>query len=168
MKKVLLSMAVVALLATSCKKVKEAGNDLKDVTVEVTDKAEKAGNDLKDAAVKATDKATEVTEDAVDAVKEGTENVVAEVKEAVQSVVDGISIPEFENPEVTKHLESYATYAKEYIAGKGDALKNAKLAKQGVALAAKGKELLGSLDEESAKKFKSVMSAIQSKLASAK
>lgn len=153
MKKILLSMAVIALLATSCKKAKEAGSDLKDATVE------------------ATDKATDVAKDAAKVVQEGAENVVEDVKQAVSgntdSALEGVSIPEFENAEVTKHLKAYATYAKDYIAAKGDVLKNAKLAKEGVELAKKGKELLANLNEESAKKFKSVMSAIQSKMAPA-
>lgn len=147
MKKVLLSMAVVALLATSCKEAKKAGSDLKDATVE------------------AADKTADATKDAANAVVEGTKEVM---NDAEDSALDGITIPEFDNEAVTEHLQSYATYAKEYIEAKGDVLKNAKLAKEGVALAKKGKELLGSLDAEAATKFKSVMNAIQSKMAPAK
>lgn len=188
MKKIVLSIMVVgSLLATSCKEVKDGAKDLKDSTVEAADNAADA---TKDGATKLVDGAKGVAADAVDATKEGAEKLVegAEnaanatidatkeganklvdgAKEAVASALDGVSIPAFANEEVTKHLESYATYAKEYIAAKGDVMKNAKLAKQGVELAKKGKELLGSLDAESATKFKSVMSAIQSKMAPAK
>ena len=47
-------------------------------------------------------------------------------------------------------------------------LKNAKLAKQTVELAKQGKEIVSNLDEEAAAQFKSVLSAIQSKMAPAK
>lgn len=144
MKKIVLSVLVMgAFVFTSCKSEK------KDVTKEI-------------------EKVVVETKKEVNKKVEEVEEVVEETKKDIQSALDGISIPNFENAEVTKHLESYATYAKDYIAAKGDVLKNAKLAKQGVALAAKGKELLGSLDAESAKKFKSVMNAIQSKMAPSK
>lgn len=146
MKKVILSVMIAgSLLATGCKKAKE----------------------VKDAAVETTTKAADATKDAANTVVDGAKGMVDKAGEAVESALEGVSIPKFENAEVTKHLESYATYAKDYIAAKGDVLKNAKLAKQGVALATKGKELLGSLDAESAKKFKSVMNMIQSKMAPA-
>ena len=144
MKKIVLSVLVVgALLVTSCKGEKK---DAKEAV-------EGAKTEMKKEVKK---------------VEEKVEEVKKEVSDMVDSALDGIKIPNFENAEVTKHLQSYASYAKDYIAAKGDVLKNAKLAKQGVELAKKGKELLGSLDAESAKKFKSVMSAIQSKMAPAK
>ena len=133
-------MVVVALIAISCKgEKKDAKDTLKEVTTEVEKEVE-----------------TKV------------EETTKEVTDMVASALEGVTIPTFENVEVTKHLQTYASYAKDYIAAKGDVLKNAELAKQGVALATKGKELLGSLDVESAKKFKSVMNAIQSKMAPAK
>jgi hypothetical protein len=143
MKRILLSVLVVcALVVTSCKSEKK---------------------ETKDAMEKVT---TEVKKEVV--VKEKVEEVTGGISEMLVSALDGVTIPKFKNEEVTKHLQTYASYAKDYIAAKGDVLKNAKLAKKGVALAIKGKELLGSLDAESAKKFKSVMNAIQSKMAPAK
>jgi hypothetical protein len=184
MKKVILSVMVAGtLLATGCKKAAEAGKDMKDATVEA---ANTAADATKDAATTVVDGAKDAANTAVDATKDAATTVVDGAKDATNAVVDGaknmadkatsvvesaiggVSIPEFKNPEVTKHLQSYATYAKDYIAAKGDVLKSAKLAKQGVSLATKGKELLGSLDAESATKFKSVMNAIQSKMAPAK
>ena len=88
--------------------------------------------------------------------------------EAVESALDGVTIPSFDNKEVEEHLKSYATYAKDYIAAKGDVVKNAALAKKGVELANKGAELVKNLDDEGKKKFNSVMSAIQAKMAPAK
>jgi hypothetical protein len=142
MKRILLSVLVVcALVVTSCKSEKKESKDaLKEVTTEVEKEVEEV---------------------------EEVEEITNEVSKMVASALEGITIPEFENEEVTKHLQMYSSYAKDYIAAKGDVLKNAKLAKQGVALAVKGKELLGSLDAESATKFKSVMNAIQSKMAPA-
>tara|TARA_R110002049_G_scaffold4377_9_gene30580 strand:- start:16335 stop:16832 length:498 start_codon:yes stop_codon:yes gene_type:complete len=165
MKKVLLSMAVVALLTTSCKKAKEAGSDIKEVTVEAADKAADATKDAANAVVEGAENAVDATKDAANSVIEGAKDAVSESKD---SALEGVTIPEFENEEVTKHLTTYANYAKEYIESKGDVLKNAKLAKEGVALAKKGKELLATLDGEAATKFKSVMNAIQSKMAPAK
>jgi PBP1b-binding outer membrane lipoprotein LpoB len=140
MKKILLSVMVVgALLATSCKGEKK---EVTNVTEEVKTEVEKV--DVK------------------------VEEATKEVSNMIDSALEGVHIPKFENEAVTEHLQSYATYAKDYIAAKGDVLKNAKLAKKGVELVSKGKELLGSLDAESAKKFKGVMNAIQSKMAPAK
>lgn len=151
MKKLILSVLVAgSLMATSCKKAKEAGSDLKDATEAVATEA------------------AEATEDAADAVAEGVEDAADAVSDAFDSALEGVTIPTFENEEVTEHLKAYADYAKEYIAAGGDVVKNADLAKKGTELAAKGKELVASLDEESAAKFKSVMSAIQSKMAPAK
>ncbi len=162
MKKVILSVMVAGtLLATGCKKAAEAGKDMKDATVEA---ANTAADATKDAATTVVDGAKDAANTAVD----GAKNMADKATSVVESAIGGVSIPEFKNPEVTKHLQSYATYAKDYIAAKGDVLKSAKLAKQGVSLATKGKELLGSLDAESATKFKSVMNAIQSKMAPAK
>ncbi|AUC86266.1 hypothetical protein CW731_13695 [Polaribacter sp. ALD11] len=147
MKKVLVSLAVVALLATSCKKAKETGTDIKDATVE------------------AAEKAADATEDAANAVVEGTKEVISEVKE---SDLEGVTIPEFENEEATEFLEDYAAHAKEYIEAKGDVVKNSKLAKESVEFAKKSKEIVSNLDAKAAAKFKSVMNAIQSKMAPAK
>ena len=151
MKKVILTMCVAGtLLATSCKKAKEEVKDAKETTVEAVEKA--------------SDKATE----AATKVVEGTEAVVEKATEAVKSAIEGISIPEFKDAKVTEHLKNYASYANDYIAAKGDVLKNASLAKKGVELAAKGKELVASLDAEGVKKYNGVMNAIMSKMAPAK
>lgn len=155
MKKVILSVFVVgALLATSCKKAKEEAKEVKETTVETV--------------VKGTEEAADKAAETVDKAVEGAEKAVDKAVEAVESALEGVSIPSFGNEKVEEHLKNYASYAKEYIAAKGDVLKNAKLAKKGVELAAKGKELMGTLDAEGVKKFNSVMSAIQSKMAPAK
>lgn len=139
MKKVILSVFVVgALLATSCKNTKE---DAKDATKEAVEAVEKA-----------TEEAKEATEEAV---------------EAMESAIEGIEIPEFEDPKVGEYLQSYSQYAKDYIEAKGDVVKNSELAKKGVELATQAKDIVANLDEEAAKKFNSVMTAIQSKMAPA-
>lgn len=173
MKKIVVSAFVVAaLLVTACKSEKKEGTDALN---EVKSEVKKTSDMLETEAEKATEmiktETEEATEKATEMVQSETEKASDKMEEAqgmIKSALDGIEIPKFENEVVTKHLESYASYAKEYIASKGDMLKNAKLAKEGVALATKGKELLGSLDAESAQKFKNVMSAIQSKMAPAK
>lgn len=151
MKKVILSALVVgSLLATSCKKAKE---DATNATEQVTEAAEQAA-----------DKVTEAAEE----VAEGAEEAVNNATEAVQSALEGVTIPSFDNEKVEQHLKDYAAYAKEYIDAKGDVIKNTELAKKGVELANQGAELVKTLDEEAAKKFNSVMNAIQSKMAPAK
>ena len=154
-------MVAGTLLATGCKKAAEAGKDMKDATVEAANTAADATKDaattVVDGAKDAANTAVDATKDAATTVVDGAKNMADKATSVVESAIGGVSIPEFKNPEVTKHLQSYATYAKDYIAAKGDVLKSAKLAKQGVSLATKGKELLGSLDAESATKFKSVM-----------
>lgn len=158
MKKVILSVFVVAtLLATGCKKAQEAGKDLKDATVEAADKA---GDVVADGANKVVDGAESVVD--------GAKDLADKAGDAITSAIEGVTIPKFEDPKVGEHLQAYTAYAKEYIAAKGDVVKNGALAKKGVELAAKGKEILASLDAESAAKFKSVMNAIQSKMAPAK
>lgn len=147
MKKVILTMCVAGtLLATSCKKAKEEVKDAKETAVEVVEKA--------------ADKTTEAVKDA--------EAVVEKATEAVKSALEGVSIPSFGNEKVEEHLKNYASYANDYIAAKGDVLKNASLAKKGVELTAKGKELVATLDAEGVKKYNSVMNAIMSKMAPAK
>lgn len=151
MKKVILSVLVAgSLVATSCKKEKEAA---KDATQTVTE---------------AVDKAAEATEEATTKVVEEAKEAVDKTVEAVQSAIEGVTIPKFEDPKVGEYLQSYSKYAKDYIDAKGDVVKNAELAKKGVELATKAKEIVSSLDAESAKKFNSVMTAIQSKMAPAK
>lgn len=112
--------------------------------------------------------AKEETKNAVEAAVEKTEEVAGEVAKSVESALDGVSIPSFDNKEVEDHLKNYATYAKECIAAKGDALKSASIAKKGAELASKGAELIKNLDAESKEKFNSVMSAIQAKMSASK
>lgn len=151
MKKVILSALVAgSLIATSCKKAKEEADKAVETTTEAVDKAA-------DATKEAATKAVETTTEAVD-----------KAKEAVQSALEGVTIPNFDNEKVEQHLKDYATYAKDYIAAKGDVVKNTELAKKGVELATKGAELVKTLDAEGVKKFNSVISAIQAKMAPAK
>lgn len=148
MKKVILTICVAgALLATSCKKeAKEA----KETTIEALDSATK----------KTTEAATKAVEEVEAAAEETTE--------AVKSAFEGVTIPEFKDPKVGEYLKSYSEYAKDYVEAKGDVLKNTELAKKSVELAKKGEEIVATLDAEGTKKFNSVMSAIQSKMAPAK
>ncbi|MDX6746434.1 hypothetical protein SHK09_06500 [Polaribacter sp. PL03] len=188
MKKIVLSVLVAgSLLATSCKEVKKGATDLKDATVETADKAadattEAAGavaNGAKDAAGKVVDGAkdaantvAEGAKDAANAVVEGAENAVEGAKEAVSSSKDsalaGVTIPSFSNEAVTKNLTEYAAYAKDYIAANGNLAKISALAPKGAALLAKGKELASKLDVKEMAKYKSVLAAIQSKMAPSK
>lgn len=154
MKKVLLSMAVVALLATSCKEAKKGATDLKDATVETTGKA-----------VEATKEAATTV---VDGVKDTAEAIVDKVEGEQESALEGITIPTFSNEAVTENLTKYAAYAKEYIAANGNLGKISALAPKGAELLAKGKELASKLDAKELAKYKSVLSAIQSKMAPSK
>lgn len=158
MKKVILSLMVAGtLLATGCKKAKEAGKDMKDATVEA---AEKAGDVVAEGADKVVDGAEAVVDGAID--------LADKTGDAIKSAIDGVSIPKFEDPKVGEHLKAYSEYASEYMKAGKDAYKNAGLVKKGADLLAKGKTIVAGLDEAGAKKFNSVMSAIQSKMAPAK
>ncbi len=148
MKKVILTMCVAGtLLATSCKKAKEEVKDVKDAAVEVVEST------------------TDATTDATTKVVEEAEVVIDKAVEAVQSALEGVTIPSFGNEKVEEHLKNYASYANDFIAAKGDALKNAELVKKAAELTTKGKELVGTLDAEGVKKYNSVMNAILSKMA---
>lgn len=141
---------------------KEAADKAVDATKDAANTVVEGAKDATNKAVDATKDAVDATKDAANAVVDGAKDATSKAGDAINSAIGGVSIPKFENPEVTKHLESYAEYAKDYAANKGDALKKAKLVTKGAALATKGKELLGTLDAASATKFKSVMTAIQS------
>lgn len=141
MKKIVLSMMVVgALLATSCKGEKK---EVKDAAKEVVTKVEKE----------------------TEKVVEDTKKVVLDM---VDSALEGVKIPTFSNEAVTENLKAYASYAKEYIDAKGNLAKITAMATKGADLLKKGKELAAKLDEKEMAKYKSVLSAIQSKMAPAK
>ena len=148
MRKIVLSMFVVgALLATSCKgEKKEVKEEMKEVTTEVKEEVEATVDSLKTEA------------------KEATE----EVSDAATSALEGVTIPDFSNAALTENLKSYAAYAKEYIGAKGDVGKISAMAAKGSELLAKGKELAAGLGADEMKKYTSVLSAIQSKMAPAK
>ena len=174
MKKIVLSVLVAgSLLATSCKEVKKGASDLKDVTVETAGSAVDATTDaagvVADGAKDAAGTVVDGAKDAAGAVVEGTKdaaNAVADkASEMVSSALEGVSIPSFTNEAVTKNLTDYAAYAKDYIAAKGNLGKISALAPKGAALLAKGKELASKLDVKEMAKYKSVLSAIQSKMA---
>jgi len=89
MKKLILSALVVgSLLATSCKKAKEAGNAVKDGATSVV---KDGANAVKDGATKVADKAGDMAGKAGDAVKSAVG-------------LDGIDIPEFKDPKVGEYL----------------------------------------------------------------
>ncbi|PQJ71884.1 hypothetical protein [Polaribacter butkevichii] len=177
MKKIVLSLLVVgSLLATSCKEAKKGATDLKDATVETAGKAADATTEaagaVAEGAKEAAGTVAEGATDAANAVVEGAENAVEGVKDAVSDAKDsalaGITIPSFSNEAVTKNLTEYAAYAKDYIAANGNLAKISALAPKGAALLAKGKELASKLDAKEMAKYKSVLSAIQSKMAPSK
>ena len=177
MKKIVLSALVVgSLLATSCKEAAKGASDLKDATVETTGSAVDATTNAagvvaegaKDAAVKVTDGVKDAAGTVVDGAKDAANTVADKATEMVSSALDGVSIPSFSNEAVTKNLTDYASYAKDYIAADGSLGKIAALAPKGAALLAKGKELASSLDVKELAKYKSVLSAIQSKMAPSK
>ncbi len=141
MKKIVLSVMMVgALVATSCKSEKK---------------------DVKDAA-------KEVKKEVVIKAKEEVKDVKNVVADAVNSALDGVKIPSFSNAEVTENLKAYAAYAKDYIAADGNVVKITAMASKGIALVKKGKELASTLGADEMKKFKGVMSMIQSKMAPSK
>ncbi len=147
MKKVILSVLVAgSLLATSCKKAKEAANDVKTTTETVADDTKKAAETV---------------------VKETKEAVTEATTGAVESALEGITIPEFKNPKVGEFLKTYSEYAKEYIAANGDVAKITKLSAKSAELAQQGQALSGALDAESAPKYAKVMQAIMAKMAPA-
>ncbi len=146
MKKVILSILVAgSLLATSCKKEKEAASDAKTTTENVVKE----------------------TEDAAKKVVEETKETVTEAAGEVQSALEGITIPEFKNPKITEFLKTYSEYAKEYLSANGDVAKITKLSAKGAELSKQGQALSGALDAESAPKYAKVMQAIMSKMAPA-
>jgi len=174
MKKIVLSVLVAgSLLATSCKEVKKGATDLKDVTVETADSALDATTDAAGAVVEGAKDATgAVVEGAKDAAstvvneaKGATNAVVDKASKMVSSALEGVSIPSFANEAVTKNLTEYAAYAKDYIAANGNLAKIAALKPKGAAILTKGKELASKLDVKELAQYKSVLSAIQSKIA---
>ena len=144
MKKIVLSIFVIgALVITSCKSEKK---DVKEVTKEVKKEVVK-------------------TEEAV---KEETKNVVDKVKKEIASALEGVTIPEFSNEAVTKNLQAYAKYAKDYVAANGNVVKITAMAAKGASLMKEGKALASKLDASELTKYKSVLSQIQSKMAPSK
>jgi hypothetical protein len=155
MKKIVLFVLVAgSLLVTSCKEVKKGATDVTDATLETVDKA--------------TDATTDAASAVVDGAKDASNALVDKATSMVSSALEGISIPAFSNEAVTENLKEYATYAKDCIAADGKLGKLAALAPKGASLLAKGKELASSLKPEEMAKYKSILSAIQSKMASAK
>lgn len=154
MKKIVLPVLVAgALLATSCKETKKAGNEI-----------EKAA----DKTVKATEKATEkVTEGAKD-LAEGAKELANEAGDKIKSLFDGVDMPDLKNEKLEKNLEDYANYAKEYIAVKGNIAKNPKLVTKGANILKEGQELLKTADAKTVNLYNKTLQAIQSKMAPAK
>lgn len=155
MKKIVLSVLVAgSLLATACKEAKKGANELKDATVET----------VENVATSTTDAANTVA----DGAKDAANAVVDKATEMVSSALDGVSIPAFANEAVTENLKAYAAYAKDYIAANGNLGKISAMASKGASLLAKGKELAADLSTEDLAKYKSVLSAIQAKMAPSK
>ncbi len=141
MKKVILSAMVVGtLLATSCKNEKKDVN--KEINKEITDTKKKVEESKK-----------EVTDE------------VKKVADMVESALEGVKIPKFSNEAVTKNLQDYASYAKEYIAANGNVVKISAMATKGANLLKQGQELMSKLDANDVKKYTDVLSQIQTKMA---
>jgi len=153
MKKLILSVLVVgSLMATSCKKAKEAGDTLKNGATSVVNEG------------------TDALKNGADAVANEAGDLAGKATDAVKSAVglDGIEIPDFKDPKVGAYLTEYAAYAKEYIAAGAEGYKNTDLMKKGTDLATKAQDVIKGLDAESAQKFSKVLTAITSKMAPAK
>jgi hypothetical protein len=133
------------LFATSCKKEVKA-DAVKNETIETVDEA------------------TKKVESVAKEVKKEVEAVKTEATKMMDSALEGVQIPEFSNPAVTENLKKYATYAKDYIAAKGNTLKLAGLAKTGASLLTEGKTLASKLDASELTKYNSVLSAIKAKM----
>ena len=144
MKKIVLSVLVIGgLVFTSCMSEKK---DVKEVTKEIKKEVVK-------------------TEEAV---KEEAKDVVEKVKKEIASALEGVTIPEFSNEAVTKNLQAYAQYAKDYVAANGNVVKITGMAAKGASLLKEGKALASKLDASELTKYKSVLSQIQSKMAPSK
>lgn len=153
MKKLILSVLVAgSLVATSCKKAKEAG-----------DAAKEGAEKTVEATKKVADETSAAVKEGAEALKEGAEKVA----KTVESAISGVSIPEFKDPKVGEYVAEYANYAKDYIDAKGDVLKNTDLAKRSTELVTKGQKILQGLDAEETKKYTTVMNSIMSKMADA-
>lgn len=152
MKKVILSAFVVgSLVATSCKKAKEVSKD-------AVNKTEKVAKET----VKKVEKVIDTNVGEVSAASKKL-NAAIEVAKGM-----GVNIPSFEKPELTQNLADYAVYAKDYIAAKGNVAAITKLAPKGAELLKKGQELLKGADDATVKKFKTVLTALQAKMAPSK
>ena len=145
MKKLVLSiLAVGALVFTSCKsETKDATKAVEKVVVETKKETVEKVNEVK----------KEVVE------------VVDEAKKGLTSAIEGITIPSFSNEAVSKNLLEYAQYAKNYVDAKGNLAKITGMASKGASLLKEGKALASKLDAKELSKYKSVLSAIQSKMA---
>ncbi|MGJ8759169.1 hypothetical protein H0I29_10085 [Polaribacter sp. R2A056_3_33] len=141
MKKIVVSIFVIgALVFSSCKSEKK---DVKEVVVETE----------------------AVVNEELELVEE--EEIEEEVSKELTSAVEGVTIPSFSNEAVTQNLLGYAQYAKNYIEANGDFVKITGMASKGVSLLKEGKELTSGLDKSEVEKYKSVLAAIQSKMAAA-
>lgn len=157
MKKVVLSVLVASsLMATSCKKAKEAGKETVNATEKVATEAVKKTEEVVDAH----------TADMADASEVETVKKVEAAVAAAKSL--GIDIPTFDKAELTQNLGDYALYAKDYIAAKGNVAQISKLAPKGAELLKKGQELLKGADAATVTKFNTALTALQSKMAPAK
>lgn len=186
-----------ALLATSCKEAKKEATDLKNATVETTKAAAEGAKDaaghavdgVKDAAGNVIDGAKDAAGNVVEGAKDAAGNVIDGAKDAAghavegakdaakhmtdkasdmaNSALSGVNIPVLSNRAVTENLTAYAANAKELIAAKGNVIKTTKLAKKGAELLEEGKKLSSKLKPAELTKYKSALSAIQSKIAGA-
>ncbi len=175
-----------ALLATSCKEAKKEATDLKNATVETTKAAAEGAKDaaghavdgVKDAAGNVIDGAKDAAGNVVEGAKDAAGNVIDGAKDAAKEMTDkasdmansalsGVNIPVLSNRAVTENLTAYAANAKELIAAKGNVIKTTKLAKKGAELLEEGKKLSSKLKPAELTKYKSALSAIQSKIAGA-
>ena len=148
-----------------------AVDGVKDAAGNVIDGAKDAAGNVvegaKDAAGNVIDGAKDAAGHAVEGAKDAAKHMTDKASDMANSALSGISIPVLSNRAVTENLTAYAANAKELIAAKGNVIKTTKLAKKGAELLEEGKKLSSKLKPAELTKYKSALSAIQSKIAGA-
>ncbi len=134
MKKVFLGLAIVATMLTSCSK--------KEVEDSTTNSIEATSNAVNSAVNKTKEAAKAVT----------------------TSVLGDLKVPEFSVPGLQENVTEYAKYAQDFVKANGNLEAISKIAPQGKALLAKGKELAKNLKPEEMKSYQDIMKAIQNKM----
>ena len=131
------------------------------------DAAGNVNNGAKDVAGHAVEGAKDAAGNVVNGAKDAAKHMTDKASDMANSALSGVNIPVLSNRAVTENLTAYAANAKELIAAKGNVIKTTKLAKKGAELLDEGKKLSSKLKPAELTKYKSALSAIQSKIAGA-